>query len=686
MTAPPLRPVSRRFSFLPASREGWFECLSLALFGAAVLATWRWAGDVPIGLLGMGWVFLLGMFAFLARQGWFSLCGPVFFYDLVRTTRRSRFLLYRIYAYFILTLVGFFYMAWHMNHENRPVIHAREVSTFAETFFYTFMSLQLGTVAILTPAYIGGVLAQEKDRRTLEYLFATDLRNREIILGTVLARLANLFLMLLTGLPILSFVQFMGGVEPDLILAGFAIAGVSMVSLAGLAILCSVYARKPREAIVNTYLATVGYLILSGMSKMLFWTPMVTWNLPIGENGISVADFLRWFNDGNPIIHLLDLTMTVATSGRLTTALWVRVGEYAGFHLTVGVLLTLWAMARLRAVYLKQADGPDTGRKRGQARTARRAFADWPMIWKEVVVERGIRFRRLGRIIVLLLVVGSLAPLGMIYYQSAKYAMPQAVLVRGIGAYSRIMGATVACLLLIAVAVRASTAITGERDRHTLDNLLTTPLGSTAILGGKWIGSITSVRLGWLWLGLIWAVGLILGDVHWVSFPLQLIALAIYAGVLSVLGLYFSLHCSTSKRATVATVFSTLAVGIGFLMVPIDWALPTSPGLYGRLEWADYVYRYQMGLTPGMVLGRLLPVQVALGTDRPTGLEIKEYWEWAAAAAGLGSWLLGGVILGAVTDWRFRKLALRQRVRRPDLSPAPALAEPHPPVANQAIA
>src|SRR5207247_10732505 len=88
----------------------------------------------------------------------------------------------------------------------------------------------------------------------------------------------------------------------------------------------------------------------------------------------------------------------------------------------------------------------------------------------------------------------------------------------------RITGTAVACLLLIGVAVRASTSIGGERDRDTLDALLASPLHSNDILFAKWLGSLISVRWGWLWLGAIWAVGLITGAVHLAVIMLEVVA------------------------------------------------------------------------------------------------------------------------------------------------------------------
>src|SRR5438094_417338 len=84
---------------------------------------------------------------------------------------------------------------------------------------------------LATAAYTAGAISEEKEHRTLEYLLATDLRNREIVLGKLASRLANLALLVVAGLPVLSLLQFLGGVDPDLMLATFALTGLTMASL-----------------------------------------------------------------------------------------------------------------------------------------------------------------------------------------------------------------------------------------------------------------------------------------------------------------------------------------------------------------------------------------------------------------------------------------------------------------------
>src|SRR5207247_2621258 len=111
-----------------------------------------------------------------------------------------------------------------------------QAAVLAQTFFSIFMVVQLVAVILLTPAYVAGAISDEKDRKTLEFMLATDLNNHEIILSKLLSRLANITLFVLTGLPILSILQFVGGVDAELMLYGFAGTGLTMVGIASISI------------------------------------------------------------------------------------------------------------------------------------------------------------------------------------------------------------------------------------------------------------------------------------------------------------------------------------------------------------------------------------------------------------------------------------------------------------------
>src|SRR4051812_21939802 len=98
--------------------------------------------------------------------------GPVLFYDLVRSARRARVFVNRA-GYLLLLLV----VLWMMHAGVRPdyrtgTASPDQAARMAESFFATFLAVQFGLAVMLTPAYTAGAIAEEKERRTLEFLLA----------------------------------------------------------------------------------------------------------------------------------------------------------------------------------------------------------------------------------------------------------------------------------------------------------------------------------------------------------------------------------------------------------------------------------------------------------------------------------------------------------------------------------
>src|SRR5262249_22147135 len=123
-----------------------------------------------------------------------------------------------------------------------------------------------------------------------------------------------------------------------------------------------------------------------------------------------------------------------------------------------------------------------------------------------------------------------------------------------INLWVRLAGTTVAILTLLGVAFRAASSVSGERDKQTIDSLLSTPLTPEAILYAKWAGSVLSVRWAWAWLGLIWLLAGSLGGLSPVTLPWLLLTWLAYATFCAALGLYFSVTSTTMMRATLSTL------------------------------------------------------------------------------------------------------------------------------------
>jgi ABC-type transport system involved in multi-copper enzyme maturation permease subunit len=166
----------------------------------------------------------------------------------------------------------------------------------------------------------------------------------------------------------------------------------------------------------------------------------------------------------------------------------------------------------------------------------------------------------------------------------------------------------VACLLLLSVAVRTSHSVSGERERHTLDELLTTPLETEEILYAKWQANVWGQRGGWFWLAGIYGLGVLTGGLNILSLPFLFVAWFVYACFVATLGLWFSTICRTSLRAAVCTVFTLIGLWGGHWLlwmccVPLLYLGGPGPG---GGEGLLTLIQFQAGsLTPPVALGVL---------------------------------------------------------------------------------
>jgi ABC-type transport system involved in multi-copper enzyme maturation permease subunit len=221
--------------------------------------------------------------------------------------------------------------------------------------------------------------------------------------------------------------------------------------------------------------------------------------------------------------------------------------------------------------------------------------------------------------------------------------------------WARIVGAGIACLMLLGVAVRAAGSISGERDRGTLNGWLATPLGSDAILFSKWLGSLLSVRWAWVWLFLVWMAAGAVTALHPVAVPLMIAAWFVYAAFLACLGLWFSMVCRTTLRAIVWTLLTGLLLFLGHWLI---WLL-FIPFFLGRppdaLEW---VAKFQVGLTPPLALGGCFPIPLL--ENEISGPFRREYLQMMAfGIMGIVFWGIAAVILWGVLSARFREMTNR---------------------------
>jgi len=151
-------------------------------------------------------------------------------------------------------------------------LNIRDSAKFGESFSLTFVLAQLGILTLLTPAYAAGGIAEEKDRRTLVFLLVSDLTPREIVFGKFLGRVSFLLGILFAGLPILAITQLHGGVSLKFLLMSYLITGSTVFLLSGISAASAASAETLRGALFRAYGLTA-IVVVTGFGVFVFLSP-----------------------------------------------------------------------------------------------------------------------------------------------------------------------------------------------------------------------------------------------------------------------------------------------------------------------------------------------------------------------------------------------------------------------------
>lgn len=505
-----------------------------------------------------------------------DLFGPILIWEMTRVSRRERYFILRmLYALLLFLMLWSSYQSLlgGGNFFANNLSPVKRMSYFANSFFASFGMIQLAAVLFLTPAYVASSIVIEKERRTIEYLFASTLTNFEIVVGKWLARVLNVAMLVLAGVPILGFAAFFGGISTDRIALLAIISLASLLSAGSVAILVSVYGRGTRQTLSQTYL-----FILLLLLAPLFVTAMGEAIPAVSETlGVRppleipyLVEIEEFLYSCEPFVAFQRLTSVTSTGDAvLGTAILV------GVHLAIAGLCLGWSIARLRAAYRVEVGGAVKARRTMPWNRPRRAspVRDNPMAWKEW--NFGARGRRtlslwIGRIILFLSIY--YAVLHMLYL---KFLDPRNFSADMVNVYARFMSTLSLGAVLILIATRAATSIAGERDKDSWVTLLSTPLTPREIIGGKLLGAMQPLYYWALLSAPAWLLAVYLDGVSLAALPVVAVVILVYALFVAALGLYLSLRRSTTGSALAFTFGICIFLGgfgqslLGLFFVPL---------------------------------------------------------------------------------------------------------------------
>jgi ABC-type transport system involved in multi-copper enzyme maturation permease subunit len=387
--------------------------------------------------------------------------------------KQTIFVVRGAYTLVLLGAVGIVFLVYLVNMQAGGTTRQQSqfITDSGERLFYALVSINMLGCLVFTPAFVASAISQEKDQRTIQDLFLTEMSATEIVFSKLAGRLGQVLMLLGTGLPLVAIGSLLGRVSGTMVVALAMMTLLWLMTAGSFTLLISVLVRRTRDAILGSY--ALGTILLTGLlSCRFFFTSPYSW-------------LDRVLDSFNPFTIL-----SAATSGTPALAVWQLIGETS---LTLGMfsgVCVLVSVLLLRPLGVRQLE---VKARKGVLRLRRRVRQSpekWPMLWKEQ------HFAAAGNITRLLHLLGLLATLAIVV------AMPLVVWNWFTGALewlidSRLWYGAVRVLIwpaYISMLLTSAAAFASERERASWDAVLTSPLDAAEIVWGKLAGCLWEVR------------------------------------------------------------------------------------------------------------------------------------------------------------------------------------------------
>ena len=489
--------------------------------------------------------------------------------------------------------------------------------------FQILMALQIGGIALFTPAITCGAITVEKERNTFGLLLLTRLGPWTILTEKFLGRVFVMGTYLLISLPLFGFCYSLGGIEQKQVWFGFYGLIVMVLQLAALGLFCSTYFRTTVSAFIATYL--IGLLMVFGPTFLIevFRLDSVNWfagsiwygvdrtflglasfgkSAAIGLSSIFGVESQKLFermmadlstNFGqiglnermrNSLLFFCPpLIMEATDNTRVAIPSW-QVISMGVPSLASSVFFLLLARLfivrrafltpkRYLVMFFQMLDGlfqraNENRFTRGIVLVGERSKLPVydPVAWRETTKTSLGSFRYLIRIFlalefpVIAISVLAIATANSDYYRDRHGAISFIVMLCWV----------IALLLTI---VRSATLVSGERSHETLDVLLTTPITSKQFMSQKFRGVIrlmivvslplVTAMIMQCWYALVSHGNNISDDSArylFVGVVSAVVCLPMFAWISFFMGMWI--------KSTTKAIFASLGLVVGWMIIP----------------------------------------------------------------------------------------------------------------------
>ncbi|MCC7335008.1 MAG: ABC transporter permease subunit [Pirellulaceae bacterium] len=398
--------------------------------------------------------------------------------------------------------------------------------------------------SLMAPTFAAGAISGEKERKTYEMLLASPLRPWAIVIGKMVASLTHLAVLIIASLPIIMLALPLGGVSIYEVLGAYLWLLISIVLFGSIGLACSCGFQRTASSLVVSYLIILPLVIVGA----LFW------------RGLESSGSLR---------------------------LWIAIAVLPPLYLTVSALLCRWTAHRLLYPPDVGSEGKDVVDLEEESRNAigmviqRDQFPDRlfapprrtalmrddanPVYDKEIHAElfsQGTLMLRLVIQISMLLAIPLMA--------AFLFIRPQ---------YSPWYIAYVLVFNILVAPVFSAGALTSERERQTLELLLTTQLQPWQILWGKLLAGfrvsyVLTMFLMWPMI-LAFVLAFQMYHTNWLA-VLAFFAIVFTAAVFNSVS---ALFCSAiSRKTSVAMLLSYSMLIVVYFLPVAAWYVASSVG------------------------------------------------------------------------------------------------------------
>ncbi len=139
--------------------------------------------------------------------------------------------------------------------------------TSAKKLVDLFFLGQYVLASMMAPSFAAGTITGEKERKTYEMLLASPMRPSAIVAGKMIAALTHLAMLIAASLPIIVLCLPLGGISLYEVLAAYLGLIVSVLVFGAIGIACSSYFQRTAASVMVSYLVVLPLVLLGA----LFW-------------------------------------------------------------------------------------------------------------------------------------------------------------------------------------------------------------------------------------------------------------------------------------------------------------------------------------------------------------------------------------------------------------------------------